>query len=140
MWYVKITFISLKQCLLVGISWLNFEHYSLIATPAIGYKIYQEYCITWQFPSISDLTSFPIKRKASKLENVIDNDRVLHWLPKILDCWISNQLISDIKFRTKVEKISYSKWESKISINFGCFKFRTTRPCPLSKTCKIFGN
>ena len=61
-----------------------------------------------------------------------------YFCPKFRTAKISDPLISNIRFWTKVEKkISHSKWESTVLINFGRFKFWTTRPCLKLKCPKV---
>ena len=54
-------------------------------------------------------------------------------MPKL----VSNPLISEIKFRTKVEIVSPAKWGNKVPINIDVLKVWTIRPCPKLKTSKF---
>ena len=59
---------------------------------------------------------------------------------KYIGCRISAQLISDIRFRTKVKIISPVELASKMPKNCGYFKFRTIRSCAKLGTSEIFGH
>ena len=58
----------------------------------------------------------------------------------MLDYYVSEPVMEDIKIRTKVEKNNILRRVSEDPVDFGRFEFRTRRPCRKSKTSKIFDN